>query len=91
MVILDFDSVLNEVAERVAAKLVARLPQSDVGPRLLSVAQAALYLGRTKQAIQHMIAERRLPVVREGRRVHLDREALDRWIEGNTEPQDLGT
>jgi hypothetical protein len=30
-----------------------------------------------------MIHKRELVVVRKGRRVHLDRGDLDRWIEGN--------
>jgi excisionase family DNA binding protein len=57
-----------------------------VTPRLLTVEQAAVYLGRSKASVQHLIAERRLPVVREGRRIFLDVRELDRWIAANTEP-----
>jgi len=35
------------------------------------------------QAVQHLIHRRELVVVRKGRRVHLDRGDLDRWIETN--------
>ena len=52
-------------------------------PMLLTVKDAAIYLGRTEQAIQHLIFSHELPVVRAGRRVHLDRRDLDAWIEKN--------
>lgn len=51
----------------------------------MTVEQAATYLGRTKEAVQHMVAARKLPVVRDGRRVFLDIHELDRWIGQNTE------
>ena len=53
--------------------------------RLLSVKEAATYIGRTEQALQHLIHQREIVVVRKGRRVHLDRSDLDRWIEANKE------
>jgi excisionase family DNA binding protein len=62
-----------------------RLELSRVQPMLLDVKQAAIYLGRSEQSIQHMIFERRIPVVRDGRRVHLHRPDLDAWIEKNKE------
>jgi excisionase family DNA binding protein len=52
---------------------------------LLDVKQAAVYLGRSEQAIQHMIFQKDLPVVRVGRRVHLHRTDLDAFIERNKE------
>jgi excisionase family DNA binding protein len=44
---------------------------------LLNVKDAAVYLGRSEQAVQHLIFEKALPVVRIGRRVHLDRRE---WV-----------
>ena len=54
-----------------------------VHPALLSVKEAAVYLGRSEQAVQHLVFEKELPVVRVGRRVHLDKKDLDSWIEKN--------
>jgi excisionase family DNA binding protein len=62
-----------------------RLIPSSVQPALYDVKQAAIYLGRSEQSIQHMIFQRDLPVVRKGRRVHLHRTDLDAWIEKNKE------
>jgi excisionase family DNA binding protein len=54
---------------------------ATVSPRLLSVKQAAIYLDRTERAIRHLIYRGELPVIRKGRRLHLDRQELDRLIE----------
>lgn len=52
-------------------------------PRLLTVEQAADYIGRTKSAVEHMIHRGELSgcLVRRDRRVHLDRLAIDRWLD----------
>jgi excisionase family DNA binding protein len=47
----------------------------------LNVEEAAVYLGRTKEAVQHLIAAGKLPVVKPDRRVFLDIRDLDQWIE----------
>lgn len=83
------DSIMDQFASVVAAKIRADVPatgSTSITARLLTVDQAAVYLGRTKDAVQHMIGARKLPVVRDGRRVFLDVRELDRWIEQNTEP-----
>ncbi len=51
--------------------------------RLLTVKQAATYIGRSEQALRHLIHQRDIPVVRTGRSVHIDRADLDRWIENH--------
>lgn len=81
------DSLVQAIAEKVMAKIRPELsggaPSSRVQPALFSVKEAAVYLGRSEQAVQHLIFQRDLPVVRVGRRVHLDRRDLDAWIEKN--------
>jgi excisionase family DNA binding protein len=65
----------------IADAVVERLKASAETPeRLMTVPQAAKYLGRTPWAVRSLIATKALPVVREGRSVHLDRRELDRWI-----------
>src|SRR5665213_3804451 len=79
--------LVSAVAGEVASLLrleFARLTPSEVQPVLLNVKQAAVYLGRSEQSVQHLIFQRDLPVVRMGRRVHLHRRDLDAWIEKNT-------
>ena len=74
------DELAQSIAERVAAKVKSLLlgfSRRDIQPALLNVKDAAIYLGRTEQSIQHLIFQKELPVVRIGRRVHLDRRDLD--------------
>lgn len=84
---VDLDAAIDRLAERVVARLRGELVSETgpIRPRLLTVKQAAVYLGRSKHAVQHMVAQGRIPVVRDGRRVLLDVRELDRWIEANTE------
>ena len=81
------DSLVEAIAERVMAKIRPELsgggPSPRFQPALLNVKDAAVYLGRSEQSVQHLIFQRELPVVRIGRRVHLDRRDLDAWIEKN--------
>jgi excisionase family DNA binding protein len=86
---LDLESLLDALAERVAEKLKPCMPGAVsprfAEPRLLTVDQAASYLGRSKASVQHMISAGRLPIVRADRRVFLDVRDLDAWIEQNKE------
>lgn len=79
------NAIAEQVAERVKSEISSHLEQTvnRVQPALLNVKEAAVYLGRSEQAVQHLIFEKQLPVVRVGRRVHLDRRDLDCWIEKN--------
>jgi excisionase family DNA binding protein len=72
--------VAAEVA-LIVKKQLERLANDNAQPALLNVKQAAVYLGRSEQSVQHLIFQRELPVVRVGRRVHLDRRDLDVFIE----------
>lgn len=84
------DPVLDVLVKTVAAEVVellkaefGRVSNVDIKPALLTVKQAAVYLGRSEQAVQHLIFQKEIPVVRVGRRVHLDRRDLEVWIEKN--------
>jgi excisionase family DNA binding protein len=82
-------ALVSAIAEEVAAKVKSEIAAHvqhlavRVQPALLNVKEAAIYLGRSEQSVQHLIFEKELPVVRVGRRVHLDRRDLDTWIEKN--------
>lgn len=84
---LNLDALIERMAEKVAARLQngdqGGAANGEVRPRLLTVEHAAVYIGRTKDAIQHMIASCKLPTVRSDRRVFIDMRDLDAWIEEN--------
>ena len=71
-------------SEKVAEKVRARLDHEGapvLKPRLLTVEKAAIYLGRSTEAMQHLLAAGKLRAVRTDRRVFLDILDLDRWID----------
>jgi excisionase family DNA binding protein len=57
--------------------------RESIKPRLLTIKEAATYLGRSVPAIRELIWKGDLPVVRPDRRIHLDILDLDKWIEKN--------
>jgi excisionase family DNA binding protein len=78
---------LNGIVDAVAERLLERLRENgavfggaSVQPRLMTVDQAAAYIGRSKEAVQHMVSSGKVPTVRADRRVFVDVEDLDRWI-----------
>lgn len=74
------EQIAHQVAERLKTEPALQSSAHRTGPRLMTVEQAASYLGRTKEAVQHMIHAGKLPTVRSDRRVFLDRFDLDQWI-----------
>ena len=78
---LTFDRLLEMLAEKLATKLLKE--PGRLYPRLMTVEQAANYLGRTLEATQHLASSGKIPTVRSDRRVFLDRIDLDKWIEDN--------
>ena len=81
----NIDGLLDALADRVVGRLRAEMEQNGSGasirPRLLTVDQAATYLGRSKASVQHLISDQAIPVVRNDRRVFLDIRDLDNWID----------
>lgn len=61
---------------------VSAQPQG-VQKRLYTIQEAAIYLGRSVWGVRELIWKGELPSVRVGRRVHLDINDLDAWIEQN--------
>ena len=59
------------------------MKQNRVQKRLYSLAEAAEYLGRSEWSVRRLIWVGKLPQVRSGKRVHLDIEDMDKFIESN--------
>lgn len=79
---LDFEALLDALAEKVAARLQGRLRvEAKPAPRLMDVEHAAAYLGRSTHSVRHLIATKKLPVVKLDERVFLDVRDLDQAIE----------
>lgn len=77
--------ILDVVLDMIADKLAKRLSQNSaqLQQRLMTIEQAAAYLGRTPEATQHLTSSGKIPTVRADRRVFVDRLDLDQWITDN--------
>jgi excisionase family DNA binding protein len=85
----NIESLLDALADRVAVRLSQIVGAAAVRThRLLSVEEAAEYLGRSTEAIRHMISAGKLPTVRGDRRIQIDVRDLDHWIESNKQAND---
>jgi Helix-turn-helix domain len=80
---------INALAAQLAHRIIGILSEKNAVlrpkglPRLMTVRQAAFYLGRTRSSLEHLIHRRIVPVVRIDRRVFIDRLRLDKLIEEN--------
>jgi hypothetical protein len=52
-------------------------------PRLLALAAAAAYLGRTPRAMRELYWAGKIPIVRDGKRIFFDRQDLDSYVQRN--------
>ncbi len=48
---------------------------------LMTIEQAAAYLGTGERFVRRLISQRRIPVVQLGRHVRLERSSLDQFID----------
>ncbi len=51
--------------------------------RLYNISEAARYLGRTVCAVREMLWAGKIPYIKDGRRIHIDRRDMDDWIENH--------
>jgi len=59
---------------------------NTIQQRLLTVKEAANYLAMTSAALYQLVHRKKIPVVRFGKALRFDIQALDDWIEAHTEP-----
>ncbi len=72
------DAFVDAIAERVAALVLAELRKSPVPvPRLLSVEQAAIVLGRTDKAVRNLLVNGTLKNASPDGRVQIDSKDID--------------
>ena len=81
------DSLAQKVADRVVEKMV--LPTQTSTHRVLSIEQAANYLGRTEKAVRHLISKGIIPATKLDGKIQIDRKQLDQLIDGATYYEDV--
>lgn len=60
-----------------------RAEKNTPSRRLLTVDEAAFYIGRSPYAMRHLISKGLIAVVRIGSRIHIDRADLDELIDNS--------
>ncbi len=81
------DVLIDSIAERLAAQVLAHLgdPATQATkPRLLSLPDAAIYLGRSLGAVEQLVKRGVIPVTRLDGKRQVDRIALDKLISDST-------
>ena len=63
-------------------KKIIREPK-PITKRLYTLKEAAAYLGRSDWGMRELIWARRIPVVREGRKIYLDIDDLEEFVRRN--------
>lgn len=56
---------------------------NPVRKRLYSIKDASVYLGRSVWAVREMLWAGKIPYVKDGKRILLDIQDMDNWIEKN--------
>ncbi len=74
----EIQNPLEALVEMIVDRTMAKM---DPRPRLLSVRQAAEYIGRSEDAIRRLEAKKVIPGVRGDGRLQFDRKDLDAWID----------
>jgi hypothetical protein len=81
---MDQPNPFAPMVEAIADAVLARLrPALDihVKPRLFTIDQAAVYIGRTPKAVRCLADNGAFPMVRSDGRIMLDVRDLDSWID----------
>lgn len=73
------NSGLDAMADAIARRVVEVMRGGD--SRLLRIKEAAAYMGVSRRTLEGLMATGKIPTVREGSLVRLDRGDLDQWIE----------
>ena len=77
------ETFIEQVANKVADVVLARLNKPPIEKRYLSVEEAAIYAGYSVGALQKHIQRGHLPVSKEGTSTRVDKLEVDKWMARN--------
>lgn len=79
--VCDFTSPDHEILGELIRKRLRGVLQ--IPKRLFKYAEAAVYIGRSEQAVRHLVMKKAFPVHRYDGKPMIDVRDLDAWIENN--------
>lgn len=78
---------IERLAQALTARIIPQIQKGNVAKatpkRLLTVKEAAAYLGRSESALYHLKARGEIPYIGHGRHLRFDVEQLNSWIKGD--------
>lgn len=82
---MDFEALANDLAEQVAAKVVAQLAERVEAPTpWLDVPGAATYLATSEKSVRGLVLRRAIPYEKTPNgRILFHRQELAAWVRGN--------
>jgi excisionase family DNA binding protein len=84
------DELVEAIALRASQIVLERLrEQVEASPRLLTVSEAAALLRAKPQRVYDLLSDGRLTRHKDGRRVLVDRQDLERYLEGSRKGRHL--
>jgi hypothetical protein len=78
------DQFVAELAAAVAKQVTAQMSETNVPKRLFTLPEAAVYLGRTIRAVEHLIARGAIQVTKLDGKRQIDKFVLDKLISDRT-------
>lgn len=78
------EQFISDLASEVAKQVICRMAETSVPKRLFNVAEAAVYLGRTRKAVEHLITRGAIQVTKLDGKRQIDRSVLDKLIADKT-------
>ncbi len=81
---LDLKAIMEALIDLIVERISGRIEAAQrLRPRLLTVEEAARYLGRSEKAIYALKARGAFPAVQADGRIMFDVRDLDQWIDQN--------
>ncbi|HUE02201.1 MAG TPA: helix-turn-helix domain-containing protein, partial [Bryobacteraceae bacterium] len=78
------EQFIETLVEAIAKRVADKLSRDGGAKRLFDIRDAAVYVGRTPKAVEHLIARGVIPVCKIDGKRQVDRAALDKLIDDRT-------
>ena len=76
-----YEPLLDEISKRTAKLVIEHLKgKKAIQPEYFTVAEAGLYIGRSKDGMTALLKQRLIPIIKIGARVHIAKKDLDTFM-----------